>query len=130
MSLDLLYRKMMLIRLAEEKIRDEYMGDEMKTPVHLGNGTEAINVGVHHGLGEDIACFGTYRNHALFLTLSEDTDSFFAELYGRGTGPAKGKAGSMHMALPESGLIATSAIVGFHHSLGCGTRLCQQIQKK
>ena len=125
-----LYRKMVLIRQSEEKIRDVYMGDEMKTPVHLGNGTEAINVGVHKALGEDLACFGTYRNHSLFLTLSEDTDTFFTELYGRGTSTAKGKAGSMHMSCPEHGLIATSAIVASTIPLAVGRAFANKLKKK
>src|SRR2546428_479764 len=39
-----LYRKLILARTAENKIREEYSKDEMKTPVHLGIGGEAIAV--------------------------------------------------------------------------------------
>ena len=88
-----LYRKLILARCAEEKIRDEYFKDEMKTPVHLGVGQEAIPVGVLHCLPEGTKTFGTYRNHGLYLAVSNDTDSFFAELYGKATGCAYGKAG-------------------------------------
>lgn len=105
------YRKMLLIRLCEEKIRQEYAKDEMKTPVHLGIGGEAISVGVMACLPKNVQAFGTYRNHALYLSLTDDVDGFFAEIYGKATGPGKGKAGSMHLALPERGMIATSAVV-------------------
>jgi TPP-dependent pyruvate/acetoin dehydrogenase alpha subunit len=33
-------------------------------------------------------------------------------MYGKSTGMAKGKAGSMHLTAPEAGLVCTSAIVG------------------
>ncbi|MEK9145182.1 MAG: hypothetical protein AAB339_06190, partial [Elusimicrobiota bacterium] len=63
------WRKLLLARLCEEKIRAKYMGDEMKTPMHLGVGGEAIPVGVCLALPKGTRCFGTYRNHSLFLAL-------------------------------------------------------------
>ncbi|MDP3723065.1 MAG: thiamine pyrophosphate-dependent dehydrogenase E1 component subunit alpha [Candidatus Omnitrophota bacterium] len=118
-----LYRKLVLARRAEERIRQEYSADEIKTPVHLGIGQEAVPVGVCHGLPPDTKTFGTYRNHALFLTVTEDTDRFFAELYGKATGPGKGKAGSMHLASPAHGLMATSAVVGTTIPVAVGAAL-------
>lgn len=118
-----LYRKLLLARRAEEKIREEYSRDEMKTPVHLGIGQEAIPVGVCHCLPAGTKTFGTYRNHALYLTVTEDTDGFFGELYGKANGPGKGKAGSMHLSAPERGLMATSAVVGTPIPLAVGAAL-------
>jgi len=124
-----LYRKLILTRRAEEKIREEYGKDEMKTPVHLGIGGEAIPVGVCHCLPKGTSIFGTYRNHALYLAVTEDTDGFFAELYGKTTGPAKGKAGSMHLSAPQQGLMATSAVVGTTIPLAVGAALAHAYRK-
>ena len=121
-----LYRKLVLARGAEEKIREEYFKDEMKTPVHLGVGQEAIPVGVCHAAPEGVKAFGTYRNHAMYLALTGDCDGFFAELYGRVTGPGKGKAGSMHLALPDRGLVATSAVVGTTIPVAVGAALANR----
>lgn len=121
-----LYRKLLLVRRAEEKIREEYFTNEMKTPVHLGIGGEAISVGVCHALPPGTKAFGTYRNHALYLALSGDTDGFFGELYGKATGAGKGKAGSMHLAAPQHGLMATSAVVGTTIPLAVGAALAHQ----
>lgn len=118
-----LYRKLLLARQAEETIRQEYSKDEMKTPVHLGIGGEAIPVGICYCLPQHSNFFGTYRNHALYLAITDDTDGFFAELYGKANGPAKGKAGSMHLASPELGLIATSAVVGTTIPVAVGAAL-------
>lgn len=123
-----LYRKLYLARRAEEKIGEEYFKDGMKTPVHLGIGGEAIQVGVCHSLPEGFKAFGTYRNHALYLTMTNDTDGFFAELYGKATGPGKGKAGSMHLCAPENGLIATSAVVASTIPLAVGVALANAYQ--
>lgn len=118
-----LYRKLILARLAEERIRDEYPRDQIKTAVHLGIGAEAIPVGVCHCLPPGSKTFGTYRNHVLYLTMTNDTDGFFAELYGKMTGPAKGKAGSMHICAPEQGVMATSAVVGTPIPVAVGAAL-------
>lgn len=118
-----LYRKLLLVRRAEETIREEYVKDEMKTPVHLGIGQEAIPVGVCAAVPPGTKTFGTYRNHALYLMVTQDTDSFFAELYGKATGPGKGKAGSMHLASPDHGFLATSAVVGTTIPLAVGAAL-------
>lgn len=117
------YRKMYLARAAEERIRKEYSKDEMKTPVHLAIGGEAISVGVCHCLPVGAKTFGTYRNHALYLTMSDDVDGFFAELYGKVTGCGKGKAGSMHLSAPDQGLVATSAVVATTIPLAVGAAL-------
>tara|TARA_B100000315_G_scaffold256493_2_gene302537 strand:+ start:2157 stop:3128 length:972 start_codon:yes stop_codon:yes gene_type:complete len=124
-----LYRKLVLIRQAEEKVREEYGNDAMKTPVHLSIGQEAIPVGVLFGLPETTKCFGTYRNHALYLMLTDDTDGFFAELYGKATGVGRGKVGSMHLSAPESGLVATSAIVGTTIPLAVGAAFAAKYKK-
>jgi pyruvate dehydrogenase E1 component alpha subunit len=67
--------------------------------------------------------FGTYRSHALYLARTGDTDGFFGELYGRTSGAARGKAGSMHLAAPERGLVATSAVVASTIPLAVGAAL-------
>ena len=103
-----LYRKLYLIRNAEQKIREHYPENEMKTPVHLSIGKEAIEVGVCHALESRDRIFGTYRSHGIYLARTGETDAFFAELYGRRTGLVRGKVGSMHLCAPEHGLMVTS----------------------
>lgn len=122
------YRTLILARLAEEKIREEYFKDEMKTPVHLGIGGEAIPVGVWHCLPPGAKTFGSYRNHALYLAVTGDPERFFAELYGKLPGPGKGKAGSMHLSAPEHGFMATSAVVGTTIPLAVGAALANALR--
>lgn len=112
LSLELeLYKKLYLIRRAEEKICEHYAADEMKTPMHMSMGEEAITVGICHALKEEDQVFGTYRSHAIYLAKTGDTDDFFAEMYGKDTSLLKGKGGSMHLCAPEYGFMGTSAIV-------------------
>jgi TPP-dependent pyruvate/acetoin dehydrogenase alpha subunit len=106
-----LYRKLYLARRAEEKIREHYTEDEMKTPMHMSMGEEAIAVGVCHALKAADQVFATYRSHAIYLAKTQKIDDFFAEMYGKDTALLKGKGGSMHMCAPESSFMGTSAIV-------------------
>ena len=106
-----IYRKLVLIRRSEEAIRRWYGQDEMKTPMHMSMGEEAIPVGVCAALASTDQVMGTYRTHALYLAKTDDVDGFFAELYGRASSPLRGKCGSMHLSAPEHGMMGCSAIV-------------------
>ena len=124
-----LYKKMYLIRTAEEKIREYYPTNEIKTPVHLAIGEEAIAVGVCHALKTTDQIFGSYRNHGIYLAKTNETDKFFGELFGKNTGLSKGKAGSMHIMSPENNLMGTSAIVASMIPVAVGAAFANQYKK-
>lgn len=124
-----LYKKLYLIRKAETEIRKYYPEDEMKTPMHMSIGEEAITAGVCHALKKQDQAFGTYRSHALYLAKTGETDKFFAEMYGKATGGAMGKAGSMHLSAPEAGLMGTSAIVASIISVAVGAAFANKKKK-
>ncbi|MBI4179513.1 thiamine pyrophosphate-dependent dehydrogenase E1 component subunit alpha [bacterium] len=124
-----LYQKLYLVRWATEAIRKEYPNDQIKTPVHLSLGEEAIAVGVCHAIGKNGLFYGTYRNHGLYLSLTLETDKFFAELYGKRTGASGGKAGSMHLTAPESGLMGTSAVVGTTIPMAVGAAFANRVRR-
>ncbi len=105
------YKKLYLIRRSEEKIIEHYFENEMKTPMHMSMGAEAIAVGISQALKPQDQVFGTYRSHALFLAKTGDVDDFFAEMYGKETASSKGRGGSMHLCSPDYGFMGTSAIV-------------------
>jgi len=107
-----LYKTMYMIRRTEEVIQSHYLEDEMKTPMHMSMGEEAIASGVCHALKAEDQILGSYRSHGIYIAKTQETDKFFAEMYGKVTGTSKGKAGSMHLLAPGSGLVCTSAIVG------------------
>ncbi|OHB76557.1 MAG: hypothetical protein A2Z25_17965 [Planctomycetes bacterium RBG_16_55_9] len=124
-----LYHKLYLIRRSEEKIIEDYGQDEMKTPMHMSMGAEAIAVGVCHALRPQDQVFGTYRSHAIYLAKTQDTDAFFAEMYGKATSPLGGKGGSMHLCAPEYGFLGTSAIVGSSIPLAVGAAFANKRQE-
>ncbi|MBC8339734.1 MAG: thiamine pyrophosphate-dependent dehydrogenase E1 component subunit alpha [Rhodospirillales bacterium] len=106
------YRSLRLIRRTEEEIARLYPSDKIKSPVHLSIGQESVSVGVCDALNDDDMMSATYRGHAAYLAKGGDLNQMMAELYGKGTGGAGGKAGSMHLVDMKAGVLGMSAVVG------------------
>lgn len=123
-----LYKTMLTIRMVERKIESEYKYDEIKTPIHLSIGQEAIAAGVCAQLRKDDYIFGTHRSHAQYIAKGGDIKKMIAELYLRTTGCAFGRGGSMHLVDPERGILGSTAIVGGDLPLGTGTALASALQ--
>lgn len=115
-----LYRSLFRIRRVEEEVARVYPTDKVKSPVHLSIGQEAVSVGVCEALRPDDVVFGTYRSHAYYLAKGGDLKKMIAELYGKVTGCARGKGGSMHLVDVEHGVLGASAVVGttIAHAVG------------
>jgi len=124
-----LYRKLYLVRRSEQAIIKYYPENEMKTPMHMSMGQEAIPVAFCQAIGPEGQVFGSYRSHALFLAKTEDPHEFFGELYGRETGSAQGKAGSMHLASHRRGHVMSSAIVASSIPLAVGSAFAHKRQE-
>ncbi len=107
-----LYRRMFLLRRAEEKVAELYPQQEMRCPVHLYIGQEAMAVGVCAHLTPRDYVFGSHRSHGCYLAQGGSLKAMFAELYGKRTGCAGGRGGSMHMIDEAVGFMGTSSIVG------------------
>jgi pyruvate dehydrogenase E1 component alpha subunit len=111
-DLERLYASLRLIRRVEETVADVYPSDKIKSPVHLSIGQEALSVGVCDVLAENDAVAGSYRGHAAYLAKGGDLPAMMAELFGKVTGCARGKGGSMHMIDMQRHVLGTSAVVG------------------
>ncbi|MDR4494378.1 MAG: thiamine pyrophosphate-dependent dehydrogenase E1 component subunit alpha [Nitrospirales bacterium] len=115
-----LFYQALRIRLVEERIIALYPSDVIQSPVHLSIGQEAVAVGACQELEKTDLIFCTYRSHAFYLAKGGNLKEMFAELYGKVTGCARGKAGSMHLTAPEVGLMGSSAVVAstIPHAVG------------
>lgn len=125
-----MYKKMVEIRLVEERIGDLVSKGEIKTPCHLYIGEEAVATGVCSNLRKDDFVFSTHRSHGHYLAKGGNLKELIAEIYGRVTGCSKGRGGSMHIACLEKGLAGSSAIVGGSIPLAVGTALGFSLQGK
>jgi pyruvate dehydrogenase E1 component alpha subunit len=123
-----LFRSMLRIRRVQERIESEYLKDEMKTPVHLYIGQEAIACGVCASLRDDDAVNSNHRSHGHYLAKGGDLQAMMAELFCKSTGCSKGYGGSMHLVDVAHGNMGTSAIVGGGIPIGTGQGLAFKMQ--
>jgi len=114
-------RDMMRIRIAEETLADLYKEQEMRTPTHFSIGQEAVAVGVCSALARDDVVYSGHRCHAHYLAKGGALGPMIAELYGKQTGTAHGRGGSVHLSAPEVGFIASSAILGQTMAVATGS---------
>src|SRR5262245_1953069 len=127
-DLERIYRSLRLIRRTEEEVARIYPSDKIKSPVHLSIGQEAVAAGVCDVLRPDDVVSGTYRSHAAYLAKGGDLRAFFAELYGKDTGCARGKGGSMHLINLDQHILGTSAVVGTTIPIAVGYALALKRQ--
>jgi pyruvate dehydrogenase E1 component alpha subunit len=107
-----LYREMLRIRRVEEALADRYAEQEMRCPMHLCIGQEAVATGVCQTLRNRDLVFSNHRAHGHYLAKGGDLTAMIAELYGRATGCCGGRGGSMHLIDLEAGFMGATPIVG------------------
>lgn len=116
-----LYFEMLRIRRVEETIARRYAEQEMRCPVHLSIGQEAVAVGVAAALDRRDYAFSTHRAHAHYLAKGGDLVAFLAEIYGKDAGCCAGRGGSMHLIDQSVGFLGATPIVGSSLPVGVGT---------
>ena len=125
-----MYYEMLRIRKVQLRVESLYHLDEMKTPIHLYIGQEAIAVGVCAHLRREDYISSNHRSHGHYLAKGGDLRRLIAELYCRETGCSKGFGGSMHLVDKDVGHMGSSSIVGGGIPIGTGMALASQMKKE
>jgi pyruvate dehydrogenase E1 component alpha subunit len=128
--LEKLYRMMVRIRLCEESFVEWILNGEIRCPVHLYTGQEAIATGVCAALSEKDYVFGSHRSHGHYLAKGGDMRELVAEIYCKEAGFSKGRGGSMHVIAPDIGMIGSAPIVAGTIPLALGAALASKIRKE
>lgn len=118
---------MQLIRQFELKAEEMYkMAGKIRGFFHAYVGQEAIAAGCMTATNnEDIFLTG-YRDHGLGLAKGIHPNACMAELYGKATGCAKGKGGSMHFFSKEHNFYGGNGIVGSQIGVGAGLAFAEK----
>lgn len=116
-----LYRSMLRIRRIEEAVAERYAEQEMRCPMHLCIGQEAIAVGICGALLNDDKMFSNHRAHGHYLAKGGSLEAMIAELYGRSSGCCGGRGGSMHLIDTDVGFMGATPIVGGTVPLAVGS---------
>ena len=125
-----LFRTMHLIRFVEERIADLYSEWEMRCPVHLSSGQEAAAAGTGAALRPGDQAISGHRSHGHYLAKGGDLKAMMAEIYGKATGCAGGKGGSMHLIDRDAGFLGSAPIIGSTIAIGVGAALSAHILRE
>jgi pyruvate dehydrogenase E1 component alpha subunit len=128
-QLSQMYRKMLEIRLFEEKVFDLYGQNLVPGTIHLYAGEEAVAVGVCSNLSKDDYITSTHRGHGHCIAKGADLKRTMAEILGKKTGYCKGKGGSMHIADFSVGMLGATAVVGAGLPIAVGAALSAKLRK-
>ncbi|MFC3781151.1 thiamine pyrophosphate-dependent dehydrogenase E1 component subunit alpha [Bacillus chungangensis] len=124
-----MYKKMLEIRLFEDKVHELFAKGNLPGFVHLYAGEEAIAVGVCAHLNNEDSITSTHRGHGHCIAKGCDLNGMMAEIFGKATGLCKGKGGSMHIADLDKGMLGANGIVGGGFPLACGSALTAKYKK-
>ncbi|MEX2217164.1 MAG: pyruvate dehydrogenase (acetyl-transferring) E1 component subunit alpha [Phycisphaerales bacterium] len=113
-------RQMLLIREFENRTAQAYQQAKIGGFCHLYTGQEATAIGTIASVRPDDPVITAYRDHGHALARGMSARACMAEMYGKATGCAKGKGGSMHMFDKPHWLFGGHGIVGAQTPMGAG----------
>jgi acetoin:2,6-dichlorophenolindophenol oxidoreductase subunit alpha len=136
-----LYRTMARIRAFENAAEEASQGSvaafgaslaqaNIRGPLHLSTGQEAVAAGVCINLGKDDYVTSTHRGHGHTLAKGASMDAMMAELFGRANGPNGGKGGSMHLADFSVGMLGANGVVAAGMPIAVGAAHAVKIRKE
>ena len=121
------YKLMYLIRQFELKAEEKYkMEGKIRGFFHAYVGQEAIAAGCMSATKDEDIFITAYRDHGLGLAKGLSANSCMAELYGKATGCAKGKGGSMHFFGKDKYFFGGHGIVGAQIGTGAGIAFAEK----
>lgn len=120
--------QMLLIRNFEKRAEACYQQGKIGGFFHSYIGQEAIQTSCVLAFGLNHWYTTTYRCHALALLLGATPNEVMAELFGKETGNAKGRGGSMHLYTDR--MLGGFGIVGGHTPVAAGAAFASKYLKK
>jgi len=118
---------MQLIRQFELMAEEKYkMEGKIRGFFHAYVGQEAIAAGCMTATKPDDPFITAYRDHGLALSKGVSANACMAELYGKATGAAKGKGGSMHFFGVDVKFFGGHGIVGAQIGTGAGLAFAER----
>ena len=121
------YKLMYLIRQFESKAEEKYkMEGKIRGFFHAYVGQEAIAAGCMSATRDEDIFITAYRDHGLALAKGITANACMAELYGKATGCAKGKGGSMHFFAKDKHFYGGHGIVGAQIGTGAGIAFAEK----
>lgn len=124
-----LYKVLYKIRFTEEQISKEYHKGEMRCPVHLSTGQEAISGAISLLMKKKDFAISSHRAHAHYISKGGSLKRMLAEIYGKESGCSSGKGGSMHLIDLSVNFMGSTAILANSIPIGVGLALSSVLKK-
>jgi pyruvate dehydrogenase E1 component alpha subunit len=121
---------MLRVRRMEEKCAELYGATKIRGFLHLYIGEEACACGVLPALGPQDNVVATYREHGHALARGVPMTAIMAEMFGKASGCAHGRGGSMHLFDASRRFYGGTAIVGSGMPLATGLGLADAMQHR
>nr|ABI15624.1 acetoin dehydrogenase alpha-subunit [consortium cosmid clone pGZ1] len=135
-----LYRTMCRIRAFEDAALEASRGGvtafgqsagtraQVRGPLHLSTGQEAVATGVCSQLRADDWLTSTHRGHGHTIAKGADLRRMMHELFGRASGFCGGKGGSMHIADFSVGMLGANGVVAAGIPIAVGAAQSMRVQ--
>lgn len=123
------FRKMLLIRLTEDAIAEDFRKNKIFSFYHSSAGQEAVAVGVCMGTQQEDRVYGNHRSHGHYLAKGGNLYRMLAEIYGKSSGCCKGYGGSMHMLDRSVNFMGSTPLLGSALPIAVGSAWEQKIHE-
>lgn len=120
-------RRMLRIRLFDERASKMVRRGQIPGTVHTSIGQEAQVVGACMALDDDDYMTGNHRSHGHPIGKGSPLGPLMAELVGKADGICNGKGGSLHLADFSVGSLGESGIIGSSIPIATGAGLSSKV---
>jgi TPP-dependent pyruvate/acetoin dehydrogenase alpha subunit len=121
---------MLVVREFEESLEPLTMsGNQIPGSVHQASGQEAVAIGAMRALASGDIVASPHRPHHHALAKGMTARVVMAELWGRSTGCAGGRGGTMHLNDFSLGYFGSNGIVGAALGIAMGAALAAKLRK-
>ena len=124
-----LYYSILRIRLVETEISKRYPENKIRCPTHLSIGQESIPISICKNLKKSDSVVSAHRSHAHYLAKGGNLKKMLSEIFGKVTGCARGRGGSMHLIDNNVNFNAAVPIVGSTIPIGVGIAWANKLNK-
>ncbi len=122
------FRKMLLARRLEERIRQLAMSGEIPGTLHPGEGQEGCQIAALAALRPDDPMLYGHRGVGYWIARELPIERILCDMAGREGGTNRGKGGVMHVVDPTRGILGESGTLGGNFVIGVGVALAEKFQ--
>lgn len=120
---------MLIIREFEDSLEPLTLSGQIPGGVHQASGQEAVAVGAMRALAPTDIVASPHRPHHHAIAKGVTPRVVMAELWGRATGCAGGRGGTMHLNDFSIGYFGSNAIVGASLGIAMGAALAAKLRR-